>query len=369
MFLPLWTVAQNLTNTSILNITKTWEQEPEGYTYPVAIKVPTGTMPEHGFPVCVLLHGNGGNGVGAVAQYANILACHVLIAPTGYQNSWNICTENSDAPDIEMIDELVNLIQGYSNINPNQIRILGSSNGGSLANRVFVENTNAGIDAVCAVISQLNENQYHDNEFYQPSTSSTDASEAYCGYNDLVTPLINRRYLSICNDNDPIIPYDGGTSVVGVDFLPAETAAYRIAEYLGYSDEQLTTGTTGGDPAITEFAYLYGKVIHVVGDAGHGMNATQHDYVKNFFSDCSVVSGVEDNQLDEAKVYPNPARDNITIERNSGQEISYSIINTLGQTVVNNSSTSEIINIDLSNLDPSVYFLKMDKQTIKIIKR
>ncbi len=365
---PLLAIAQNLTNTSSLNITKTWSQEPDGYTYPIRIRVPTGTVPQNGFPVCILLHGNGGNGNGMVNQNANVLECHVLVAPTGYKNSWNICGENSDAPDMEMVNDLVNLLQAYDNINPNQIRILGSSNGAGLANRAFIENTNPGIDRICAVVSHLNEPQYHSGGFYMPS-GSTNSSDAYCGYDVSTNPLTTRKYLSISNMNDQIIPYDGGPSLVGVDFLPAEEAAYIIAQNQGYTGSQLELGTVIGDPQISEFSYLSGKVVHLKGDAAHGINATQRDYMKGFFSDCTITVGLENNQLDKIKVYPNPINSLFILERTSSQTMPYSIFNTVGQVVFRGTSTSKTLQIDLSELPPSIYFLKVDKQTIKMIKQ
>ena len=106
------------TNTTNISITKAWSQEPNGFTYPMYISVPQGNPPLNGFPIAILLHGNGGNGHNTILNFQNTLSCHVLIAPTGYLNSWNICSENSDAPDTEMIEELVTQLQSYSNIKP-----------------------------------------------------------------------------------------------------------------------------------------------------------------------------------------------------------------------------------------------------------
>ena len=84
-----------------------------------------------------------------------------------------------------MIEELVTQLQFYSNINPNKIRIVGLSNGAALANNIFIQNTNLGIDIICTTtlfyyyifynksynyyypqaVSQLNEPQYHQNNF------------------------------------------------------------------------------------------------------------------------------------------------------------------------------------------------------------
>ena len=367
MFLPLFAISQDLADTSTINIVKNWSQEPNGYTYPIHVKVPMGTVPQDGFPVCILLHGNGGNGAGMVAQFSNILNCHALVAPTGYQNTWNICAETSDAPDIEMINDLVNQLQTYSNINPNQIRILGSSNGGGLANRVFIENTNAGIDIVCAIVTQLHEPQYHSGGFYKPS-GATDPSSTHCGYDASTNPLSSRKYLSICNDNDLIISHDGGTSVVGVDFLPAETAAFVIAQNQGYTGNQITSPTTIGNPAVSEFSYMSGKVVYLEGNAGHSTNTTQRDYIKDFFSDCSISSNLERQEIDEIKVYPNPTNGNIVIERTTTEEMPYSIFNMLGQQVCFGISRSKSMTINISELPANLYFLKMDNQTIKILK-
>jgi poly(3-hydroxybutyrate) depolymerase len=364
---PILSVSQDLESTTNINIIKSWSQEPSGYSYPMNITVPAGTVPPNGFPVCILLHGNGGNGAGMMNEFTDILECHALVAPTGYLNSWNICTEDSDAPDIEMINDLVNILQAYSNINPNKIRILGSSNGAGLANNIFIENNNTGIDIVCAIVSHLNEPQYHLGNFYKPS-ASTDPLSSFCGYDNLVNPLATRKYLSISNDNDPIIPYSGGTSVVGIDFLPAETAAYKIALNQGYTGSQLTSGITMGNPQITEYSYLSGDVVHIKGDAAHDTNNTQLDYIKGYFLDCADVLNIDDYALDQIKVYPNPTNSNITVTGASNQTIKYSIFNVFGQLVLSGSGTSDALQINLSELDTQMYFLKINNKVIKIIK-
>jgi poly(3-hydroxybutyrate) depolymerase len=364
---PILSVSQNLESTTTINIIKSWTQEPSGYSYPMNINVPAGTVPPNGFPVCILLHGNGGNGAGMMNEFMDILECHALVAPTGYLNSWNICAEDSDAPDIEMINDLVNILQAYSNINPNKIRIIGSSNGAGLANNIFIENNNTGIDIVCAIVSHLNEPQYHLGNFYKPSVS-TDPLSSFCGYDNLVNPLATRKYLSISNDNDPIIPYSGGTSIVGIDFLPAETAAYNIALNQGYSGSQLTSGITMGNPQITEYSYLSGDVVHIKGDAAHDANNTQLDYIKDYFLDCADVLNIDNYNLDTIKVYPNPTNSKITVTGASNQTIEYSIFNVFGQLVLSGSGTSDTLQINLSELDSQMYFLKINNKVIKIIK-
>ena len=75
--------AQSLTNGTQIEITKAWSQEPGGWTYPMSISVPDGPAPDGGHPVCILLHGNGGNGQGTIPQFSGLLPCHALVAPSG----------------------------------------------------------------------------------------------------------------------------------------------------------------------------------------------------------------------------------------------------------------------------------------------
>lgn len=367
MLSPLLGVAQNLTETTPLIISKSWSQEPNGYTYPMSIHVPAGAVPQDGFPVCILLHGNGGNGFAMRGQFEGILQCHVLVAPTGYENSWNICAEDSDAPDVEMLDDLISMLQGYDNINPNKIRVLGSSNGGGLVNRIYIENRSPNLDILTAIVTQLNDPQYHSGGFYQP-TNSTSSSAAFCGYDSLVTPIATRKYLSICNTNDPIIPYLGGTSVVGVDFLSAEEAVFTLAQHQGFTGSQLTGGTTMGNPAVTEFSYLSGEVVLIAGDAAHGTNATQRDYLRNFLGDCGLSTDREQREETTWKLYPNPVASTLSVERNTAVSEVYSILNPMGELVEQGRLFSLITQMDLSSLAPGVYFFKAGKQVAKIIK-
>ena len=272
-----------LTSLTEIIIEKTWAQQPNGYVYPIDIKVPESIEPIEGFPICLLLHANGSNGRRIINQFSTVLDDHILIAPTGYLNSWNICDERSNAPDLEMVDELVNTLSNYSNINLNKIRILGSSNGAGLANNIFIQNENPNIDIICAVVSHLNIPQYHDNNFYKYSTV-TNPMSAFCGYEEITNPISSRKYLSISNINDPTIPYLGGNSKVGLDFLNAEDAIFYIAKNQGFTGEKLPPeGSALGNPIIFEYSYLSGDVVHIKGNAMHSINPSQLDYLRTFF--------------------------------------------------------------------------------------
>lgn len=67
IYLPTFAFSQVLTNNTSISITKTWPSQPSGYTYPINILVPQGAVPQDGFPVCILLHGNGSGNLSNLA--------------------------------------------------------------------------------------------------------------------------------------------------------------------------------------------------------------------------------------------------------------------------------------------------------------
>ena len=78
-----------------------------------------------------------------------------------------------------------------------------------------------GIDIEWAIVTHLSVPQYHLENFYK-IIADTNPSINYCGYDIIATsPLTNRKYSNTSNDNDDVIPYLGGASKLGMDFLNA----------------------------------------------------------------------------------------------------------------------------------------------------
>lgn len=277
---------QMLQGSGDLNLEQSWSQEPSGWTYPVAVSVPSGAVPTQGFPVGILLHGNGGNGFQMLNLGGNLLTDHILVAPTGYLNSWNLCGENSEAPDIAMLSDLVAQLSAFENVDANHIRLIGSSNGAGLVNQAFIELDDPGVDAFVAIVSQMNQPQYHQGAFHRPS-GVTNAPLSFCGYDEVVVPPMGRKYLSICNHNDSVVPYDGGPAV-GNFFLPAEVAIHQVALQQGHVGPPVPGEPLAGT-GLTAFSYLDGDVLLVRGNAGHGTSPSQTMVAAEFLSIEDVV--------------------------------------------------------------------------------
>ncbi|WP_310993536.1 T9SS type A sorting domain-containing protein [Aequorivita marina] len=106
-------------------------------------------------------------------------------------------------------------------------------------------------------------------------------------------------------------------------------------------------------------------------DGGWGEYDSGLDGLYIWSGDCSPVLGVEDNELAQFSVYPNPTRDVLYLETNGNIE-SISLFNLLGQEVLAGKIDKNTTEISLASLPVGTYILKTtvagQVQTQKIIK-
>ena len=67
-------------------------------------------------------------------------------------------------------------------------------------------------------------------------------------------------------------------------------------------------------------------------------------------------------------IYPNPSNDEIVVQGEFLSEQPYELIDALGKQLITGQLNNSKHVIDLSNLDSDVYFLKLNNQTIRIVK-
>ena len=116
----------------------------------------------------ILLHGSGSNGQATLSNWDSILPDHILIAPTGYLNQWNVAHEETKAPDVSFLQDLCTQLKTYENVDGNKIRILGFSNGAGLANRAYISLDEPGVDQIVAIASTFGSMMYRSGNFYIP---------------------------------------------------------------------------------------------------------------------------------------------------------------------------------------------------------
>ena len=120
-----------------------------------------------------------------------------------------------------------------------------------------------------------------------------------------------------------------------------------------------------------EDQYLFPELVDIDGDGDLDLFVflgTADELILQYYEN-SMISGVENNVLSQAiSIYPNPANDVIYIQNDSPFQISkVELISLSGQTmkeVVPNGNA-----IDVSGLQPGVYFVKLNINGLEIIKR
>jgi len=227
--------------------------------------------------VVIDLHGNGGQGnlqnLGRV--FDNTV---VLVAPDGYERSWNILKEKSKAPDVDFILDLIKRVgDEYPQANMSDVTIVGNSNGAGMIHRLLIEAPSPlTFHRVIPKVSSLGKWQFKDDSFWMRKDETSE------DYNVVVNPSrFGPDMIYIHGTNDGAVPYDGGRGVLGMEFWGAQEATYIWARYWGEKTPVL--GDDEGVPVkgmedVFKYTYLGGQVVHykVVG-GDHGLSQAKDD--------------------------------------------------------------------------------------------
>ena len=279
-----------LSTASQLAITKEWKaiipippwKDPatQGlFQYTSELYIPTNESGPTGYPVMICLHGNGGSGTTINDPIYATLGDHIRVGPNGQSSSWNIVDENSIAPDIEYLRNLIKLLKTFTNVDSTRIRISGISNGAALACRAFVEIDDPAVDLIVPIVSQFHQYEVNNfTQFFMPTDHlDTNGSAGSYGYTVQKVPATGRKILMMQNTNDGVIPYNGGAGV-GIQFIGARLSTYRMAQAMGWAGGEQNSGLTyQGDAATQLFRYNINgnqnEVVHCASNGGHGINA------------------------------------------------------------------------------------------------
>jgi len=245
-------------------IRQRWSQEPQGFDREAILKLPQ-ALPGNGkkLPLVVDLHGNGGQ---ASVRRLNFLGDDaVVVAPNGYQRSWNVYNEKSKADDVSFILELIKkVVDENPVVNRSDVTIMGTSNGAAMIYRLLLEtDRDRPFQRVIPIASSLISVQHHDNQFWKSESGSS---------NDHSIPVRpqfddNFQFLHFHGTDDGTIAYGGkspGPSFLGanVDVLPAQRTDFLFARAMGYPGRQLADNAGEVNGALQVYSYLGGRVKH-----------------------------------------------------------------------------------------------------------
>ncbi len=251
-------------------IRQSWSQE-QDFSRPYHVHVPA-NPDRRKLPVFLFLHGNGGNARASMPaflrQHPVMAARYVMVFPQGYQNSWNISAERSQADDQLFIEAIVDTLAACDNVDPDQFTVMGISNGAALVNQLAIETQLPNFRHYVTAVSPLNDLQHDGRNFKAKGDEN--------GYETIVTPRTGARILTISGSEDHLVPYYGGPSPVipakngKLGFVAAEESIFFWAKAMGYRGAKLEKPSRI-DGKLEFFSYLNGAVVHckVVGE-GHG---------------------------------------------------------------------------------------------------
>ena len=243
-------------------INQSRSQQPNSYERTVFYKYPEND--NNNSPVVIALHGSGGNAKEEINKYS-YLDSHLIVAPQGYNGSWNIARESSKAPDVDFINKIIIELKTFEKIDSDQISIIGYSNGSALINQLLIELESESFKTAVCKFSQLNTLQYREESFWSRSNIDSDDHDL-----QVLPTSKNRRILSFAGTEDSTCPYYGGIGIFDYNFINAEEAAFIWAKTLGYKGDQIENPILETENYY-RFSYMDGKVIHykLLG-AGHG---------------------------------------------------------------------------------------------------
>lgn len=257
-------------------IQQKWSQEPAGFDREFFVHVPEAsslnTPAKSGnkrYPVTFVFHGNGGTARSTLGQWPQLLEGHLIVAPQGYQRSWNISDEKSKAPDVGFFNLMINDIEAkYPDADLSKISLIGFSNGAGFIFRLLIElDGTLKITNAVPLVSSMLEQQYHDHCFWKRSDDSK------TNYDLKTTPVLLCNLLTIHGTADRVVPYAGGMRGTHAKHIAAQLTAYAWAKHQGFTGKQIADNA--GQPLnnnIIRYTYRGANVTHLkVLNAGHGL--------------------------------------------------------------------------------------------------
>jgi len=346
--------------------------EYDGLTREYSIYVPESYDGTTSIPLLFNFHGGGGNiafhiaiaDMSPIADTANFIVVYPQARPDPSDgNSFNwIPKVPGTFDDVPFISSLIDRIASNYQIDQNRIYACGYSLGGDMSFELACKLNNK-IAAIAPVARTMQANP-----------------DSFC------FPVHPTGILSILGTDDITSPYNGIT-YLGIEYYLSATATHSYWATHNLCNTNATMNTVS--PSVerytwsTESGCAYVEELKVIG-GGHdwpgsfgNMTIDASEEIWQFVSrydingliDCTALSINENNgEAENYKVFPNPFNQTLNIEIKFPKGNDFRIYNGIGELVISGKLNSQINTIDLSSLPPNVYLLKVESQSIKLIK-
>lgn len=319
-------------------------------------------------PLILNLHGYTSNGAQQsaygnfkpIADTANFIIVHPNGTLDGTSNRfWNLAYTPGSVDDVGFLEALIDTISASYNINNARVYSTGMSNGGFMSYRLACEsNRFAAIASVTGSMTTL-----------APSNCS---------------PVRPTPVMQIHGTLDPTVPYNGGGGMLSVANVLNYWATFNNcptpATMTNVPDINTGDGATAEhyvyDPGTNGVTMELFKVIggeHTWPGASINVGVTCQDFsaskeIWRFFSQYEFIgAGLDENtEINTITVYPNPGDGLFTLQSENSVIERIEVTDPNGRIVFSQNSLNSAEQIDLSNLDKGIYFLKANDQILRI---
>ena len=325
-------------------------------------------------PLVLNFHGYGSNATQQMfyGDFRDIADTEVflLVHPEGTLSNgnqfWNVGfpgTTSSTIDDVGFTEALIDELANSYAIDLDRVYATGMSNGGFMSFLLACQLSEK-IAAVASVTGSMTPGTFNDCNAQHP------------------TPV-----LQIHGTNDSVVPYDGNSiwtlPIVDVvsywvnynncDTTPTTTTFPDLdlsdgstVEHSVYEDGDL--GSTTEHMKVIGGGHTWpGSIINTPG-TNQDIDASME--IWSFFSRFDINGPLSVNEFEnrQVSIYPNPTNSTINLSLSFSEEVNYELFSPLGQQLIIGTIKSSNQEIDVSNLPPNIYYLKLANQVFKILK-
>ncbi len=334
------------------------------------------------FPVIFTFHGGGGtfddsiamSDFSALAENENFIAVYpqAAVDPLDGSNAW-LHKAPTSHDDIYFIEAIIDALSNQFSIDTNRVYACGYSEGGIFSYELACRLNNK-IAAISSVSGSMLTDSFRD-EYYGLGFCTPVHPTAVL----LIQGTADFNYHSTYNGFQPYY--------MSVQETATYWAAYNNCNLEASVSDVPNTNTSDGSVVeryswTTAAGCLYVEELKVIG-GGHDwpgsfgnmdINSTQEiwNFVSNYdlggIISCNGLSTSDYNATNPNIVfYPNPTRNELTVESNFQTPQNFKIFNIRGQEVLSGALEVTPTKIDVSGLSKSVYILKISNNFFRLI--
>ena len=277
---------------------------------------------------------------------------------------WNVGFPgiSSTIDDVGFTEALIDELATLYTIDLDRVYATGMSNGGFMSFLLACQLSEK-IAAVASVTGSMTQDTFDDCNAQRP------------------TPV-----LQIHGTEDDVVLYNGNTLSIPIADVISYWVDYNNCETTPTTttlpDIDVSDGSTvehsvyedGDNGSTTEHMKVIGGGHtwpgSVINSPGTNQDIDASMEIWLFFSrfDINGPLSVNEFEKNQVTIYPNPTNSTINLSLSFSEEVNYELFSPLGQQLIIGTIKSSNQEIDISNLPPNIYYLKLANQVFKILK-